>query len=185
MYKVHHAKFFDPSLTQDVFVTALDRSTGQPLWTQQLDTRMRQVDHRDDSVAAMEINPQTGTPHVLLTSMNLQNEWNDIFLLDLQPEDGANDLTGSNLDMMIDDAELEGAMGLGNDVTTTTNNDNDDDNEDMDEQIIAVAIVVPLVLFFAVFGMQYMMYRTDIEATGKRCKPEEEEIQTTAGHEVL
>jgi hypothetical protein len=45
-------------------------------------------------IATMEINhPKTGNPYILLNSMNIQKELNKIFLLDLQLEDGANDLT--------------------------------------------------------------------------------------------
>jgi hypothetical protein len=186
-------EFMVPAATQDVFVTALDRATGGTLWTQQLDTSKRHGDDRDDSVAAMEINPKTLNPTVLLNSMNIQNEWNDIFLLDLRPEDGANEL--ASYMMSIDDDELleldslEESFDLENDVTdtdTTTTNDDNNNKEGVgvNQQIIAVAIVVPLLLFFAVFGMKWAMHRTDIEATGKQCKPEDEEIQTT-GHEVL
>lgn len=77
--------------TQDAFVTKFDRSTGDILWTTELDTSILHKDERDDHVVSIAVNPK-GNLNLLLNSMNLAKGVNDVVLLDVDAITGATDL---------------------------------------------------------------------------------------------
>jgi hypothetical protein len=78
-----------PSPTQDVFVMALDPDIGQSLWIKELDTSLQEGDNRADQIVALNINP-LGNVDAMISSMNIVKGLNDMFLLDMNKDTGAN-----------------------------------------------------------------------------------------------
>jgi hypothetical protein len=150
-----------PSQTPDAFIAAVDVATGQVQWIQQLDTSLEEGDSRTELIVDMDLNP-LGNVVVLLNSMNLEKGLNDIFLLDLNKDTGANDLGLLKSDHVIPTLGDEG-------------------EEDEERAITIVAIVLPVVLAFLVFGISWMRHQTEIETVSQSTKEGAQQPE----HEVL
>ena len=181
---------FLASETEDAFVTAVDIISGDEIWTQHLDTSLKQGDNRDDMFIEIQVNPDDGHPYVLLNSMNHEKQLNDVFLVSLDPDDGTHEL----LEGAIDDEKLGEDSNLGNDVSGNGGDNNggggswpstpSTEDDSVDQAIVIAAIVIPVLLFVLVFGSQYCMNRNDIEAVRKRSTPNLEEDEEPE-HEIL
>lgn len=148
--------------TQDVFVTKISSRGGEKLWTQQLNTSPRKGEGRLDEIVGLEVH-RSGKVHVMINSMNVFEGTTDIFLLDMLPEDGKNDLLGF---YAVDSSDFE-AGELGDDDEIPIISGPITDNGGVHLTIIIGAIAVPILLGIIVFGPRFLSIR-NIEYTTRQ-----------------
>ena len=87
---VHRGNHQVPLTSPQVYVARIGATTGTAEWIQPLDTKPGGDEQREERIAGMKLNPN-GDLLILLNSMNFDQGTNDMYLLDMDSETGAND----------------------------------------------------------------------------------------------
>jgi WD40 repeat protein len=156
------------SQSPDAFVAKIIDGTAQ--WIRPLDTTLEeQGELRREWITGMEVTNQ-GNILVLLNSINLESGASDVFLVDLDPEMGDNDLY----------AALNYA-GEGIDTFNSLAK-----RSRTEKEVNIAAIVVPLILGLGVFGMTcWWQYRRKNERIPKSHHDEHMEIEVTRDEDMV
>ncbi len=148
-----------PTATPDGFVTKITNN-GQEAWTELLDTTIQENgDKRREVIVGMEVTAK-GQILVLMNSMNLETGKNDVFLLDLDSSTGESDLDAALKDL----ARTSTFATRGADKTRN-------------EEVLVIAIVVPVAIALLLFAVTYWRHRTDVERIPKATLQEHSESQ--------
>jgi hypothetical protein len=111
-----------------------------------------------NQIVTLEVNA-LGDVNVMVNSMNVVKGLNDMFLLDMNKDTGANDLTVDNDD----------TSDPNNNTNGIPNNNVDNDDGNNSQTMIAIAIAVPISLLVLVFGYQLFCHASDnVPAAGGR-----------------
>lgn len=155
------------SQSPDAFVAKIIDGTAQ--WIRPLDTTLEeQGELRREWITGMEMTNQ-GNILVLLNSINLESGASDVFLVDLDPEKGDNDLYGA-----------VNYAGEGIDTFNSLSKRSRAENE-----VNIAAIVIPLILGLSVFGMTcWWQYRRKNARIPKSQLDQHLEIEVTRDEDM-